>query len=199
MLVVCAGRDELLGPARRDGLPRRSPRPSSSSRCRPIAADELVAGLLGGRHLPPPLQARLSATAEGNPLFLTETVAMLVEDGQIRQTDDGWDFADGLAEVPLPPTVQALVAARLDLLAPGDRLLAEVASVIGRTFGDDELAALDGSGADADRAGPRGSRGGGDRPTRARRGRRLGLPLPPPAPAGRVLRRDVQGSPRDPP
>ena len=141
MLVVCVGREEVLDQRPGWGAPGRveaivvEPLPA-------IAADELVAGLLAGRHLPPPLQARLSATAEGNPLFLGETVRMLVEDGHIRQTDDGWDFAAGLADVPIPPTVQALVAARLDQLAPGDRLLAEVASVIGRAFGDDELADL---------------------------------------------------------
>ena len=78
-------------------------RRSTWSRCRPSRRTSSSAALLGGRHLPPPLQARLAATAEGNPLFLTETVAMLVEDGRIRQSDDGWDFEAGLADVPIRP------------------------------------------------------------------------------------------------
>jgi len=65
--------------------------------------------------------------AEGNPLFLEQMVAML---------------AEGSTAGDLPPTVQALLAARLDTLEPGERAVLERASVVGRDFTRGELAEL---------------------------------------------------------
>jgi hypothetical protein len=62
--------------------------------------------------------ARIVATAEGNPLFLEQLIAMGAEGG----------------EAALPSTIQAVLAARIDGLDPGERALLEHASVQGRSF-----------------------------------------------------------------
>jgi class 3 adenylate cyclase/DNA-binding SARP family transcriptional activator len=63
-------------------------------------------------------RARVADAAEGNPLFLEQMVAMLAE-GKAAE---------------LPPTIQALLAARLDLLAPAERAVLERAAVVGKEF-----------------------------------------------------------------
>ena len=57
------------------------------------------------------LRARIVAAAEGNPLFLEEMVALVREVGE--------------REVAVPPTIQALLAARLDQLSPDERTVLE--------------------------------------------------------------------------
>ncbi len=76
----------------------------------------------------PKLRARIAATAEGNPLFVEEVFALAEESGD--------------AAVEIPPTIQALLAARLDQLLPSERTVLECGSVEGRTFHQDAVAAL---------------------------------------------------------
>ena len=66
------------------------------------------------------LRERIVAAAEGNPLFLEEIVAL------VRESADG--------QVSVPPTIQALLAARLDQLEPEERNVLERASIEGRVF-----------------------------------------------------------------
>jgi len=74
------------------------------------------------------LRERILQVAEGNPLFLEEMLALLRESGN--------------AEVEVPPTIQALLAARLDLLDPAERSVLERGSVEGRTFHRGAVAAM---------------------------------------------------------
>jgi class 3 adenylate cyclase/tetratricopeptide (TPR) repeat protein len=76
------------------------------------------------------LRDRIAAAAEGNPLFLEEMVAFVHESG-------GGDVA-------VPPTIQALLAARLDQLDPGERSVLERGAVEGRVFHLSAVQALDG-------------------------------------------------------
>ena len=66
------------------------------------------------------MRARIVAAAEGNPLFLEEMVALVREVGE--------------REVAVPPTIQALLAARLDQLGPDERTVLERGAVEGRVF-----------------------------------------------------------------
>ena len=79
--------------------------------------DELVPA---GSDLDPQLRERVQATAGGNPLFVEEMLALLAESG-------GGDLA-------VPATIQALLAARLDQLAPDERTVLECGSVEGQSF-----------------------------------------------------------------
>jgi class 3 adenylate cyclase/tetratricopeptide (TPR) repeat protein len=74
------------------------------------------------------LRERILQVAEGNPLFLEEMLALVRESGG--------------AEVEVPATIQALLAARLDQLDPGERSVLERGSVEGRTFHRGAVAAL---------------------------------------------------------
>ncbi len=76
--------------------------------------------------------------AGGNPLFVEQIVLMLMHDGMLR---DGGSGSAG-DEIALPPTIQALVAARLDRLDEGERRSLESAAVVGRVFYRDVLARL---------------------------------------------------------
>ena len=97
----------------------------------PEEAERLVDNLVGG--VDGSARARIVAAAEGNPLFAEETVAMLVDDGVIRREGDRWVAAD-LERVSVPPTIQALLAARLDRLDDAERALLGRAAVVGQVF-----------------------------------------------------------------
>lgn len=84
----------------------------------------LAERLLGSLH--PEVVDRVMEVAEGNPLFVEQLVAMLTEDGRLAAAD--------ATSVEVPPTIQALLAARLDRLPSTERRLAERASVVGRIF-----------------------------------------------------------------
>ena len=74
---------------------------------------------------------RVCETAEGNPLFLEQLTAMLVDRGSL--VEGRWRGADD-GEIEIPSTVQALLAARVDDLDLSARTLLEHASVEGRRF-----------------------------------------------------------------
>ncbi|WP_339153131.1 adenylate/guanylate cyclase domain-containing protein [Streptomyces sp. F41] len=129
-LVICAGRPDGMPEGRAhlhlSGLPRAD-------------AARLAAGLarLDGR--PAPADERLLARAEGNPLYLEQ---LLVGE----QLPDG----DGSAATPasdpdgeLPPTLQALLGARIGALARPERGVVDLAAVIGREFAAAELVRLE--------------------------------------------------------
>jgi class 3 adenylate cyclase len=86
-----------------------------------------VEGLLGQSELPTDLLDRILATTEGNPLFLGETLRMLVDDGTLARQGQTWVTPVG-AEVSVPPTIHALLAARLERLPLEERAVVERAS-----------------------------------------------------------------------
>jgi class 3 adenylate cyclase/tetratricopeptide (TPR) repeat protein len=99
------------------------------------ATGRLIGALPGGSALSGPVLDRVAAAAEGNPLFLEEMLAMLVDDGLLAESPDGtWSATAELAAVRVPASISALLAARLEQLDPAERDVAERASVVGRVF-----------------------------------------------------------------
>jgi class 3 adenylate cyclase/tetratricopeptide (TPR) repeat protein len=143
LLLLTAARPELLEAHPGWGTGRPS---MELIRIDPLPSDvsmELVRAQPGGEAVPRPLAERIAATAEGNPLFVEGMVAMLRDDGSLTQDAHGvWRFQGAAATVRVPPTVRALLAARLDRLDPADRVIAERASIIGRSFESAALAEL---------------------------------------------------------
>ena len=86
----------------------------------PEESEQLTDGLQTDGALAPEQRALVLEKAEGNPLFLEETLRMLAESG-----------GDGNV---IPDTIQALIAARIDALPPDQKQLLQRASVIGRVF-----------------------------------------------------------------
>jgi class 3 adenylate cyclase/tetratricopeptide (TPR) repeat protein len=152
VLLLCTSRHELLDReptwGQGEGALRLVLRPLTDA-----DAGQIVAGLLGGTGLPEAVQSRIVDAAAGNPLFVEQLLSMLIDDGSLRMADGRWEQVRDLASLTVPPTIQALLAARLDLLDQPERGVIEPASVIGQTFAEAAVTEL--VGADQSREVPR--------------------------------------------
>jgi DNA-binding SARP family transcriptional activator len=128
VLLLCVARPELLE-LRPDWGTTKSA--SETVLVGPLPAAEaklLIEGLLPG--LETDVRTRVLQAAEGNPLFIEQLLASLAE-------------AEGeVTELSIPPTIQAVLAARLDRLGPGERAVVARAAVIGRDFSVEAATAL---------------------------------------------------------
>src|SRR5207247_1692293 len=91
----------------------------------------LLAGLMEQPVIPAEIQATVLRQAEGNPLYAQEYVRMLHDRRLLVRRGDAWVVPEG-AELPLPETVQGLIAARIDALGGDERTVLQDASVIGK-------------------------------------------------------------------
>jgi class 3 adenylate cyclase/tetratricopeptide (TPR) repeat protein len=98
--------------------------------------DELLAGL--DDHA----KQRIVQAADGNPLFVEQLLSMLVDSGVLHQSPDGWVVADATSDFPIPPTIHALLSARLDHLDRRERAVIEPASVIGLRFAQEAVRSM---------------------------------------------------------
>jgi class 3 adenylate cyclase/tetratricopeptide (TPR) repeat protein len=121
LTVLCTARPELLD--RRPGWGGGKVNATTLGLA-PLSDTEtaqLVAELTGKALLPAETQTALLARAGGNPLYAEQYARMLAERGSVEQ-------------LPLPETVQGLIAARLDMLSPEEKALIQDAAVIGKAF-----------------------------------------------------------------
>ncbi|GIU95468.1 MAG: guanylate cyclase [Gaiellaceae bacterium] len=95
--------------------------------------------LLGRAGLDERVRARVVQAAEGNPLFVEQLLSMLVDEGRIRNENGVWRPTATLDEIAVPPTIQALLASRIDSLGADERAVIEPASVIGQVFAVDAV------------------------------------------------------------
>jgi class 3 adenylate cyclase/tetratricopeptide (TPR) repeat protein len=120
ILLLCMARPELLDRRPNWGGGKLN---ATTVLLEPLAADDaamLAAGLLDGAAVEDELRTRILEAAEGNPLFVEEMIAL------VRESSD--------EVVAVPPTIHALLAARLDQLDPVERVVLERGSVEGRVF-----------------------------------------------------------------
>ena len=97
-------------------------------------SEALLANALPGGGLPQGLRDRILDKAEGNPFFLEEIVRSLLDDGTVSRDGTAWRVTRPDAEIRLPDSLQAVLAARIDRLEEESRETLQAASVIGRTF-----------------------------------------------------------------
>ncbi|HET7678082.1 MAG TPA: AAA family ATPase, partial [Candidatus Limnocylindrales bacterium] len=142
ILLLCPGRPDLLDLRPSWGGGKLNATTVLLEPLRADAAEQLLDELTGEGTLPATLRVRIAAAAEGNPLFVEEMVAMLVDEGALGRDDGRWVLLGEVGELRVPPTIQALLAARLDRLPPDERSVAERASVIGRIFERQAVVAL---------------------------------------------------------
>jgi class 3 adenylate cyclase/tetratricopeptide (TPR) repeat protein len=102
-------------------------------------SDVLVDSLLGASPLPAEARTRIRNAAGGNPLFVEQIVSMWIDDGILRSDDGGWLVTGDFSSASVPPTISALLTARLDRLDDAERAVIEGASVIGQAFSRDAL------------------------------------------------------------
>ncbi len=133
LMLLCPARPELaeIRPAwaERENTATVSLPPLDASEC-----EELIENLLGRAGISPEPRRRIVEAAEGNPLFVEEFLRMLVDDGLLRSVNGHWEPTGDLADLTIPPSVEALLAARLDRLLPKERAVAQRAAVVGRVF-----------------------------------------------------------------
>jgi class 3 adenylate cyclase/tetratricopeptide (TPR) repeat protein len=98
----------------------------------PETAQSLLDTLLGTNTNLVPLRRLLIERTEGNPLFLEESVRALVETDVLIGEPGAYRLARDPGTVEVPATVQAILTARIDRLAPDDKRLLQAASVIGK-------------------------------------------------------------------
>ncbi|HEX6473868.1 MAG TPA: adenylate/guanylate cyclase domain-containing protein, partial [Candidatus Limnocylindria bacterium] len=133
VLLLCTSRRELL---------ERMPEWGTDDQAirlvlRPLSdadAGRVVESLLGGTGLDATTTAQILQAAAGNPLFVEQLLSMLIDDGTLRREDDRWVQVGDVASLKVPPTIDALLTARLDLLETDERGVIEPASVIGQNF-----------------------------------------------------------------
>lgn len=138
VLVVATGRPEVL-----EGRPGFGAGADNHTtlRLEPLDGPESVelARQAGGGQLSGETAARVAVRAGGNPFFIVETTGMLMRAGARGSSGDGALGPVG-AGSPVPPTVQAVIAARLDHLPPDRRDLVRTTSVFVFSFDSSELA-----------------------------------------------------------
>ena len=141
LLVVATARPELL--SRRPGWGGGKPNSAIVSLAPLSEADtaRLVMGLLDQTLLPAELQTALLSRAGGNPLYAEEYVQMLADRGFLKKVGGSWRLEQG-RELPLPESVQGIIAARLDVLTPEEKTLLQDAAVLGKVGWLGALAAL---------------------------------------------------------
>ena len=99
-----------------------------------VESEELVTSLLGRAELPTEVRTQISHAAEGNPLFVEELLGKLIDDGFLVTAGGGWSSTGDLRQLTIPPSIQALLAARLDGLNWEERTVIERAAVEGKVF-----------------------------------------------------------------
>jgi class 3 adenylate cyclase/tetratricopeptide (TPR) repeat protein len=141
IVLLCTARPEFH--ERRRGW---GGRPNAATVLLPPLSDAetgtLVRLLLHKTELPSDLQQALLARAEGNPLYAEEFVRMLVERGILYRRDGTWRLR--AAQLPVPESVQAIIAARVDALAPDEKAALRDASIVGRGFWPGAVVAVSG-------------------------------------------------------
>jgi class 3 adenylate cyclase/tetratricopeptide (TPR) repeat protein len=134
VLLLCMARPELLERRPSWGGGKWN---ATTVLLEPLDADETEQLLSELGEVSPELHERIVQVAEGNPLFLEEMLALVRDSGG--------------TQVEVPPTIHALLAARLDQLDPAERSVLEHGAVEGRTFHRGAVAALGDADGEIDR------------------------------------------------
>jgi class 3 adenylate cyclase/tetratricopeptide (TPR) repeat protein len=98
------------------------------------ASETLIHNLLGSRGLHADVRDRITQAAQGNPLFVEQMLSMWLDDGTLTQHDGRWILSGSLSHTAIPPTLSALLSARLDRLEQEERTVIAGASVVGQVF-----------------------------------------------------------------
>lgn len=142
VLVVCMARSEFVE-GRRDwggSIPN-----STSLQLSPLneqQAMQLLGHLLDGGEPPAEVQERASHWAGGNPFYLEELVAMLIDAQTLQMVDDHWEVRGDLSDLRATPRIQAVLGARLSRLGEQERTVIQHAAVVGQQFEATDMEAL---------------------------------------------------------
>ena len=149
MLLLLSFRPEYAA----DWTDRSSVQQIALQPLRPEAVREMLAAAIGDDPSVHGLAERIHARTGGNPFFAEEIVQTLIEDGSLAGIPGAYGLTRAIEQVPLPETVQNVLAARIDRLGPREKRVLQTAAVIGRELPRSLLAGVcDVSGAELDEA-----------------------------------------------
>jgi DNA-binding SARP family transcriptional activator len=142
ILLICLSRSELLDVRPGWGGGKLN---ATSALLEPLSEAEcaqLIQNLVGHAGLAEEVGTRIAASTEGNPLFVEEMLSMLIDDGLLVRKSGRWTAVGDIGTVRVPPTIHALLAARLDRLGEDERAVIECAAVCGNVFYEGAIAEL---------------------------------------------------------
>jgi predicted ATPase len=142
IVVLCSARPDLLEEHADWAEERANTRLITLQPLSNEESSRVLETLLGAGTLPPAAHDRIVQAAEGNPLFVQQMLSMLIDDGILAPDGEGWTLTTDLGSLQLPPSISALLTARLDRLSATDRTVVERASVIGQAFWHEAVEAL---------------------------------------------------------
>src|SRR5438552_6376553 len=133
LLLLATARPELLDSRPGWGAAGRN---ASVLRLEPLSAadSERMLRELLATELPEPLLDVVVERAEGNPFFVEELIGTLIDRDLLARSNGGWTLRELPSDFDVPDSVQAVLAARIDLLEPAEKAALQAASVIGRVF-----------------------------------------------------------------
>ena len=143
LLLLCVARPQLLEANASWGAGRSN---AATITLDALTRDEtatLIGRLLDVDDLPDDLRERVVRRSEGNPLFCEEFLRMLIDEGRVERVGERWRATASAAEVRVPESIHALLAARLDALGEDERRVLQVAAIVGERFGAAELRDLE--------------------------------------------------------
>jgi adenylate cyclase len=106
------------------------------------AVGEMISSIVGSDPSLAGFASHVIDRTGGNPFFVEEVVRMLIEEGTLEGVPGSYRLVGPVDRVRVPPTVQALLASRVDRLQPADKQVLQTASVLGITFSDEVLASV---------------------------------------------------------
>ena len=143
--MMSADRSMFLGTFRPEYNGRLREMAHSTVRLVPLdgmAALSLAEEILGRHPAVDGVAARIAQHAAGNPFFVEETVRDLAGRGLLDGTRGDYRLVGDLDSISVPPTVQAVLAARIDRLSTPEKSVLNAAAVIGSSFDLDVLESL---------------------------------------------------------
>jgi class 3 adenylate cyclase len=131
LLLIATARPEITD--RRPGWQAQSADLIELERLTADDSERMLDELLAAR-VPEALRGVIVERAEGNPFFVEELLAMLIDRGLLERRNGSWTLHELPCDLVVPDSVQAVLAARIDFLGPAEKAALQAASVIGRIF-----------------------------------------------------------------
>lgn len=97
-------------------------------------SQSLIKKIISTDEIPEVIRQAVLKKSEGNPYFIEELMRMLINEGVLIKRNERWIIDTKIDPQKIPDSLQGLLTARIDRLAPGEKLTLRVASVIGRSF-----------------------------------------------------------------
>ena len=139
LLLLCVARPEFLEAHPDWGAGKPNSSTITLDPLNPAETGTLISALLEIEALPAGLRSQIIERSAGTPLFCEEFIRMLIDEGRLVREGGNWHAVGPVDSIPVPESVQAVLAARLDGLPEGERNILQAASVVGERFGVGQL------------------------------------------------------------